>query len=842
MSGPAEHRRRRGGSAGGPPGWAGEQKPPADPNPDHGAGPDHDHSWDPELGADPNVATRDERTDLRLVPIAAAAWAAAWCATAGHTGVTALAVAGGLVAALVAGLRRSLAWAGVAVVLLAVVGVGTLHQVRLGSGALADLAADRAAVSAVAVTTADPTVQAAGAIRPESITVRATVLAVEGRGGRWRVRGPVLLMISGDTTPRWRSSPVGTRWRVDGRLEPPDPGSGLAARLRVRHGEPMAGPGPGLRLVERVRAGLRAAVANRDPDARALVPALVLGDTSALPPDLVDAFKVAGLSHLVAVSGANLTLLLAFLLWLARWSGVRGWWLRAVGLVGVVVFVGLCRTEPSVLRAAAMGLVALAALGLGGGRAGLRHLSVAVLGLLLVDPYLARSYGFALSVLASAGIVWWAARWAHALRRWLPPVVAEAVAVPLAAQLATVPVVAQLSGTISVVGLLANAVAGPFVGPATVLGFAAAGTSLISPRLATLVGLGAAWSAQPITWIGRAGARLPGASVTWPTSALSIGLLVIAAVVLGGLLARVLVRRWLCLLVSVVLIGALLRPPSPPGWPPAGWVLVACDVGQGDGLVVGLGGGQALVVDAGPDPPAIRTCLDRLRVRSVPLLVLTHFHADHIGGLTGVLDHRRVGRIWVGPLAPPTAGAAAVRAVARDHGIPVETPRAGTAGRLGPAAWAVLGPLGGGGLAAGTADGGSGAESETENNSSLVLAVEVSGIRILLTGDVEPPGQAAMLAAGENVRADVLKVPHHGSARQDPGFLAAVHARLAVASAGRHNDYGHPAPKTVAALAALGTAVLRTDTAGSIAVVVRPDRSLVAVAAGETAATSGRRG
>jgi ComEC/Rec2-related protein len=116
------------------------------------------------------------------------------------------------------------------------------------------------------------------------------------------------------------------------------------------------------------------------------------------------------LTHLTAVSGANLTLLLAFLLTVARWLGVRGWLLRGGGLVGVLVFVALCRTEPSVLRAAAMGLVALAALGSGSRSAGLRNLAVAMMILLLVDPFLGRSIGFALSVLACAGIVWWARR------------------------------------------------------------------------------------------------------------------------------------------------------------------------------------------------------------------------------------------------------------------------------------------------------------------------------------------------------------------------------------------------------------------------------------------------
>jgi competence protein ComEC len=305
---------------------------------------------------------------------------------------------------------------------------------------------------------------------------------------------------------------------------------------------------------------------------------------------------------------------------------------------------------------------------------------------------------------------------------------------------------------------------------------------------------------------------------------------------IGSSMGLVLARRWLCVLAAVVLVLALLRPPAPPGWPPAGWLLVACDVGQGDGLVLRLDAGRAMVVDAGPDPPAMGRCLDRLGIGEVPLLVLTHFHADHVDGLSGVLDHRRIGRIWVSPLASPSAGATTVRTLAASHGVPVEVPVVGSTGSVGPASWSVLGPLG----PVADADPGAGAESESENDASLVLMITVSGIRILLSGDVEPAGQAALVDAGVDLRADVLKVPHHGSARQDPRFLAATHARFAIASAGVHNDYGHPAPRTVAALAGLGATVLRTDAEGSIAVVARPDHTLVAVAQRDPALTAGR--
>ena len=617
-----------------------------------------------------------------------------------------------------------------------------------------------------------------------------------------------------DAARDWASLPVGTQVTAWARLQPPDRGADVAAVIRMRgQAVPLADPSPPLQLVERVREGLRASVAGRAPEPRALVPALVVGDTSGLTAELEEKFKATGLTHLTAVSGANLTLLLAFVLTVGRWIGVRGWGLRLAGLLGVIAFVALCRTEPSVLRAAAMGLVALAALGSGARRAGLRNLAVAMLALLLLDPFLSRSVGFVLSVLASGAIIWWARDWSAIMSRWLPTAVADSVTVPLAAHLATLPLVAAISGQVSLSGLVANALAGPFVGPATVLGLGAAGLSLVSGAAAAVCGLGAAWSAQVIIWVAHYGSELPGSS--WPLPTTPVMLAWLSAATLAGALAvgGVLARPWLVLLLGTAMVVALLGPPAPPGWPPRGWVLVACDVGQGDGLVIRAGPNAAIVVDAGPDPVAMRRCLDQLQVAAVPLLVLTHFHADHVDGVGGVLTGRAVGQIWVSALASPRPEADELRRVAAGRNIPVTSPPHGVQARIAGVILEVLGPVA---APAPVAEG-----SSAENDSSLVVMATMSGLRILLTGDVEPAGQAAMLARGADLRADVLKIPHHGSARQDPAFFAATGARVAIASAGRDNDYGHPAPRTMQLARSYGMTVMRTDEHGSAAVTLR---------------------
>lgn len=762
--------------------------------------------------------------DLRMVPVAVAAWAASVAGTAGSPPVVAIAAAAGLLLVIMGAVRRLLLPVAAGLVIIAITAAGALHDQRLRSGPVAELAAAEAVVSLEVRTVADPR---RGDAVPggDYLSVRTNTVTVAGRGDHWRVEAPVLLIASGPALTVLERLPVGTALRVDARLRAPDAGDDLAAIARVRGSVVVtAGPDAGLALVERVRAGLRAAVADRTAEQRALVPALVLGDTSGITAELEEDFVRTGLTHLTAVSGANLTLLLAFLLLVARWCGVRGWWLRGVGLFGVIVFVALCRTEPSVLRAAAMGLVALAALGSGSRIKGLRNLAVAVVVLVLIDPYLGRSAGFALSVLASAGIIAWASRWAAVLHRWLPRIVADSVTVPLAAHLATLPVVTALSGTVSVVGIVTNALAGPFVGPATVFGFAAAGLSQMHPWPAVVAGFGAAWSAQPILWVAHWGAAFPGAAWPWPGHPAALALLAAAGLTAAWLMPRLLARRWLAVPAALIMAVGFLRPPVQPGWPPAEAALVACDVGQGDGLVVPVGGDQAVVVDAGPDPRLIDGCLDQLGIRGVPLLILSHFHADHVDGLAGVFDGRAVGELWVGPLPAPAAQEAAVQRLAAERGTRLRTPAVGELVAVGATTWRVIGPVGTPAAALGDDEG----ESSAENDASLAIIATVARangtdppLRILFTGDLEPAGQQAILATGTDLRADVLKVPHHGSARQDRGFLAATGARVAVASAGQDNDYGHPAPRTVALLEALGMTVLATNERGAIAITLR---------------------
>lgn len=781
-------------------------------------------------------------SDYRLTPLALAAWSSAAVATDGRVPILVwiLVLAGVVIAVVWLGYRQrrrsgrdslvrdsSVRWQFPAspIVLVALAttmtiatvgGMSALRQQQLANSVPARLAEQQAMAHIEARITADPHFLPAQGHRPELVFVHADLLLIDGRAERVRLRQPIALSIGGEAAQRARGLPVGTTVAGLVRLKPADRGEDIAAIATAKEElQVLSGPTVGLRAVESVRHGLRRAVADRPADQRALVPALVLGDTSAMTEELKEDFKTTGLTHLTAVSGANLTLLLAFLSLAARWVGIRGWWLRGVGYAGVAVFVALCRTEPSVLRAAAMGLVALAALGMNSQSGkGIRNLSIAVLVLVLIDPWLSRSAGFALSVLASAGIIVLARAWASRLATWMPMILAEAIAVPLAAQVATQPLVSMLSDRVSLVGLLANALAGPFVGPATVLGFAAAGLSQVWPWSAGFAGWLASWMAQGILSIAHRGAALPGADVHWPASPVGISVLVAVGVLICGWAGHVLGRRWLVLALAVGSVALLLRAPVTPGWPPKDWQLVACDVGQGDGLVLNAGGGAAVVVDTGEEPGPIDQCLDGLGVTSVPVLVLTHFHSDHTGGLAGAMDRREVGIVLTTSLSGHADTGAAVQHQINAGGGQAREIGPGVNFTVGAVNWRTVGPAGRRPAVAPAGEG----ESSNENDASIVAVAEVGGLRVLLTGDVEPAGQQALMRTGADIATDVLKIPHHGSSRQDEAMVRASGARVAIASAGVDNDYGHPAPKTIRLVESAGMALYRTDLQGSIAV------------------------
>ncbi|MFI7497834.1 ComEC/Rec2 family competence protein [Streptomyces sp. NPDC049687] len=812
--------------------------------------------------------------DLRLVPPALAAWA-----TAALTLDAAPGLVGGLaLVCLITGIALVARWRGwrprgsrrtwpripVAATLLCVAAAATsagLHGADLRRGPVPVLAREYTTVTAEVEITSDPRFTRPRVrgdhVTPDSVLIDAEVRRVEEPGGAAvATRAPVLMLVDvrGGTgirrtaargaaeswpsvlpappTASWPALLPSTRVRVTGRLVPAlTGGDRIAAVLRVKgRGVPavVREPSAAQRLAGRLRAGLREATDGLPADARALLPGLVVGDTARITPELDEAFKETDLAHTLAVSGSNLTIILALLLGppgLAQYVERRGLAprlgisLRTTALLGgalTLAFVVVCRPDPSVLRAAACGAVVLLALATGRRRSLVPALASAVLLLVLYDPWLARSYGFLLSVLATGALLTVAPRWSAALRgRGVPPRPAEALAAAAAAQALCAPVVAVLSARVSLVAVPCNLLVEFAVAPATVLGFAALATAPVAMPVAKALAWGASWPAGWIAEVARAGAALPGGGVDWPGSwggALLLALVTAVLVLLGR---RLLSRPWLCAVGGVVFLLAVVQPPPLTrvltGWPPPGWRLAMCDVGQGDAMVLAAGEGTGVVVDAGPDPEPVDRCLRTLGITRVPLVLLTHFHADHVAGLPGVLRGRAVGAIETTGLEEPLDQVEFVRREARARRVPVLRAVAGERRRVGGLDWEVLWP-----------PPGPAPEADGPNDASVTLLVRSAGLRMLLLGDLEPPAQQALLrspAAASVSGVDVLKVAHHGSAYQDPDLIRAVAPRLALISCGADNPYGHPAPSTVAALRAGGATVLRTDRDGALAVI-----------------------
>ncbi|MFB7589843.1 ComEC/Rec2 family competence protein [Streptomyces sp. NPDC056169] len=827
-----------------------------------------------------NRAGAEGPADLRLVPLAVAAWAAAACAVGvtgwwAVVGVTVCLV--GAVLLLVPALARRLGGAGrepdgpgtspaapgwrlratacAGVLLCAAAGAASagLHAADLRRGPVPALAREYARAEVEVTVTADPRLTRprvrGNAMAPVSVVLDGEVTRVERSDGAvHRTRAPVLLIVPpGEGREEWLRLLPSTRLRVGARLAPPlRSGDPFAAVLKVDGAGPpriVGPPSAPQRTAGELRAGLRRATEGLAPDARALLPGLVVGDTSRIGPDLRDAFEATDLTHLLAVSGSNLSVVLLLLIGrpgrahqverggLAPRIGLS---LRATAVAGgalTLAFVVVCRPDPSVLRAAACGLVVLLAIGTGRRRSLIPALAAAVLLLVLYDPWLARSYGFLLSVLATGSLLTVAPRWSEALRRRrVPGRLAEALAAALAAQAVCAPVVVVFAARVSLVAIPANLFAELAVAPATVLGFAALALAQVWEPAAVGAAWAAGWPAGWIAGVARAGGELPGAQLAWPGGwwgGLALALLTVL-VLLGA--RRLPHRGWIAGLVAALLLLVVVRPVPlarwATGWPPPGWVFAMCQVGQGDATVLAAGGDAAVVVDAGPDPVPVDRCLRELGVRRVPLLVLTHFHADHVAGLPGVLRGRSVGAIQTTGLEEPPAQAAFVRRTAAAARVPLVRAQPGEHRRAGALEWWVLWPPAGSG---GPVDGSAGGA----NDASVTLLVRAAGgLSLLLLGDLEPPAQRALLRSSPGLGpVDVLKVAHHGSAHQDPGLIRAARPRLALVPVGNDNPYGHPSPRTLEALRAGGARVLRTDRDGAIAV-VGAGRGLVAVPRG----------
>jgi competence protein ComEC len=773
-----------------------------------------------------------DRRLLRVVPVATAAWLSA--------GICVHAPAVSPVAA-------AILWAGAAASTAMVAWGGRLpgtssartRNVAPRAFLLAALSLAAAAGAASHVAVAQPSREAAARLELDggrAISARATVVGkVEHRADGLLSFDARAATLSAGRIERAVDVEIIVRVRPDDIAEPArlDVGATVEARGTAHPGRPgeravftvwasrgvevVTAPAGVTAMTSRLRHGLVRAVDGLPGEGAGLVPGLAVGDTSAVSAALDAAMKESSLSHLTAVSGANCALVVALAFGSAAAAGARRAVRVGVGLTALAGFVLLVTPEPSVVRAGTMAAIAMLSLLIGRRAAGMSILSLSVALLLIADPWLSGSLGFALSTAATAALLVLTRPLASGLERFLPRTLALAVAVPLAAQLACGPLLILISPQVPVYGVLANLLAAPAAPVATVVGLAAC----LSAPFPWLQSGFAALAWLPASWIAATAetfSRLPGDLLPWRDGWSGAAALAGAGAAVAVLIAvrprgrrasraaRAVAAVVLAVLLGHTLGGGALSSVAGRWTLPTTWAIVACDVGQGDAVLLRSRSAVALI-DTGPDPTDLRACLDRVGVSRIDLLVLTHFDLDHAGGVDAITGS--IGSVLHGPVDPEDQH---VLTELERGGARVVPASSGLRGSLGDADWRVVWPR---------------ADSRAfppGNDASIVLDVRGGGIPpILLLGDLSASPQRAILGSGLLAPPyAVVKVAHHGSADQERGLYEEVSPSVAVVTVGAENDYGHPRPEVLDALTALGATIVRTDTQGLLALSSEP--------------------
>lgn len=658
--------------------------------------------------------------------------------------------------------------------------------------------------------------------------------------------GDVKLMLwgSGDVPP---GIVPGSLARVRGTLTTAEPARSEGYAVNVVDMEHL----PGTRMFEgyaRTLTTLReelVAVSARHPMAQ-LVPGFAVGDTTLVSDALDAAMKVTSLTHLIAVSGANCALITGFVIAVAGRCGATRRPRIVLAAATLMAFVLLVGPDASIQRAAIMAAVTLMSQFGGKSSAGYPALGVAMLCLLIMDPWQSRQPGFTLSVAATWGIMmftpWIERQLVTRFRfpRWL----ALTIAVTTAAQFSCGPLLLLLQEGLPVGGLIANVLAAPAAPMGTGLGLAAMLSVQMSDGLGSgvvyVAGLASGW----VVWIAETLAGVPGLRWHWPGGpggavllALAQGMLVAAVTLRQGTwdLGRgrawpkpvpwaekppvpIAVQRMFSVLTAlglgIFLAIVVTIPITERLRTPTDWEVVMCDVGQGDAIATRSvhAPEDVILTDTGADPERLRACLSRFGISRIALLVLSHDDQDHVGALEEVLSITEAA--IVSPETTDSTGRHVVE-VLEAAGIPTRIGNAGDSGVLGAGnggdeslKWRILAPP-------------QGARATNNNDSSIVMEIDTGNLRMLMLGDTGEAGHAQLLRRYPRLRVDVVKVAHHGSKDQDPSLLLQIDADYGLISSGAGNRYGHPHETVLETLRVANTQTVRTDERGSVALRVR---------------------
>jgi competence protein ComEC len=542
-----------------------------------------------------------------------------------------------------------------------------------------------------------------------------------------------------------------------------------------------------------------------------LLPGLILGDTRYQSKVLKEDMKLSGLTHLTAVSGGNIAILIIALSFLLRKFKINLKIEIFLIFLFLLFFTFLVRAEPSVIRASLMASIVLISILYGTLKQGINALLITICVALLLDPKLATSWGFTLSVFATFGLLLLTEPILNYLIRnfpWLNQNLLIIISVALAAQFSTMGLVAGFTGLISIWSVFANTLVSPVVPIVTILGYLGLVLSNFNSSFALIFNFAASVFANWIVMISHYFANREFSIINIPSGILGFLMANIIVLVIVFLLKKFkilfIIITILVTLISIFSVKYLFFDTK---WPIKNWQFVMCDVGQGDGLVIKDSMNKTIVVDVGPDGKLMTNCLRKLGIKQIDILLLTHFHLDHVEGLKEVIKNHQIKTVFASWIKEPHEESVRVEKILGSTKI--EYLISGQKIRLGEIELTCLWPMT--------------KKMEIEsiaNNSSLVVVAEIDNASILLTGDVEPPAQQVIRNIWKSLYVDVIKIPHHGSKFQDDLFPIWSGARLALISAGADNTYGHPSKEAIDLYEKSKMTVLSSNMNGSVSIFI----------------------
>ena len=738
--------------------------------------------------------------DLRMLLPGLTGWGvcalATWLRPSGWWVLVALGCAG-VVLAVAHKTRRARLIEAVPVILIA--------TAMLGAVSAGSWARDQAPLMEAEGNKVEVTLELEQTLHPGDQSARAKLVSLNGEALRL---GAVPIRVVGDLAVS--RIPLGSQTTLTGQLQRGENADQQAWVVFVQEPpEQWTPPGWLLLSTDQLRAEFLERSLLRNNDAGQLLPGLAIGDTSAVQDSLVEAMRDTSLSHLVAVSGANCAIIVALVVAVVALFG-GGLWVRMVaGIVALIGFVILVTPEPSITRAAIMASIVLVFLASSRPVRGIPVLGTTVLILLALDPWLSTDFAFALSVLATGGILLLSGPLVRVMSPYLHPGVALVVALPLAAQIACQPLLIIVNPIIPVWAVVANALAAPAAPVATILGMVGCLAGPVWPGLANLM-VWLAWLPSGyIAAIARVMADTPISVLPWPG-----GLWGVAAVAaIGwGCVAYLLLkssrhvwfRRALGLsamgAVCAVVLGFFVPQWATKASVPTEWTVAQCDVGQGDAVVL-RSLNQVVVIDVGEFPDLISTCLATVGVTHIDLLVITHFDKDHVGGWTGAIDLAQ--EVWVGGIDNDQDQA--IVSGMNQRGVVVRQVSSGDEATFGGYHLGVVWPA-------------SASLAAKGNDSSVVIQATptpacpscLSGVYL---GDLGEQAQRILVGREHFTPHDIVKVSHHGSKNQYAGLYEALAAPVALIGVGAENTYGHPTASIVQTVEQFGV-VIRSDVSG----------------------------